>query len=120
VPSGSFRGEFRNYVFFVLDRTGLITLVGERIQDRKALVLDLASGQVRSSLGSGNPHGIKNCAVSPDGKTLAVSTYPDIAVQLWDIATGKLLRTLPDGPMDVRGVKSSSLAFSPDGKMLAR
>jgi WD40 repeat protein len=57
-------------------------------------------------------------AISPDGKVLAsvdihitlgaVDTH--LPVHLWDVATGKELRTLPG--------KVSALAFSPDGKTL--
>src|SRR5262249_28397114 len=52
-------------------------------------------------------------AFSPDGKTLAAqrSGIKESGVQLWDIATGKEIRTL-----DKAG---GPLAFSPDGKMLA-
>lgn len=50
-------------------------------------------------------------AFSPDGKTLAISGKP---VQLWDTASGALVKTIDHafGMVDV-------LAFSPDGKVLA-
>jgi WD40 repeat protein len=51
---------------------------------------------------------------SPDGKTLAAVSMPDGAVHLWEIATGKRL-ALAEGPKCL----FSSLAFAPDGRVLA-
>ena len=52
-------------------------------------------------------------AFSPDGKTLA-SGGADYAVKLWDVVTGKKIRTLWGHNEEV-----FSVAFSPDGKRLA-
>src|SRR5262249_2581599 len=52
-------------------------------------------------------------AFSPDGKLLASGGY-DRLVKLWEVASGKELRTLKDHSDTVY-----SLAFSPDGKLLA-
>ena len=51
-------------------------------------------------------------AFSPNGKTLAVAS-PGIAVQLWDVPTGKLKRAF------AHGSSMWSVSFSPDGKLLA-
>ncbi len=51
---------------------------------------------------------------SPDGKMLASGGPWDEAIELWDVATAKEIRTLP-----IHGYTVKSLAFSPDGKMLA-
>src|SRR5262249_5588055 len=53
------------------------------------------------------------CTFSPDGKALA-ARGPDMAIRLWETATGKQIRKLAADPEDV-----SPLAFSRDGKVLA-
>jgi WD40 repeat protein/uncharacterized caspase-like protein len=49
---------------------------------------------------------------SPDGRLLA--GVVDGAIQLFEAATGKLIRSLPEGSRSI-----STLSFSPDGKVLA-
>jgi WD40 repeat protein len=64
--------------------------------------------------------GVFSLAFSPDGKTLATAYGVDVLgprwgeVKLWDVASGKVLRTLhgEEGP-------AWAVAFSPDGKTLA-
>jgi RNA polymerase sigma factor (sigma-70 family) len=53
-------------------------------------------------------------AFSPDGQTLASAEGPAKTVQLWDVATGKELKTLEGHTKNVLDV-----VFSPDGKTLA-
>ena len=57
-----------------------------------------------------------NMVLSSDGKTLLTTStgYPNpTAVQLWEVASGKLIATLPDDHVGGPAV------FSPDGKTLA-
>jgi Planctomycete cytochrome C/WD domain, G-beta repeat len=56
---------------------------------------------------------ILDMTFSPDGSLLATTGY-DRLIKLWDVRTGKELRTLKDHSDSVYG-----LAFSPDGKLLA-
>jgi WD40 repeat protein len=56
--------------------------------------------------------GLVSVALAPDGKTLAATTLHN-SVQLWDVATGKALRSLAPGH------GTSALLFSPDGVLLA-
>jgi WD40 repeat protein len=61
----------------------------------------------------GPPGEVRNLAFSSDGKTLAASW--DRSVLLWDVASRKLLRK----PLTRHTDTVLTLAFSPDGKILA-
>src|SRR5437588_2638540 len=83
----------------------------------QAELWDVAYGKQLHAL-TGQPHFYK-VAFSPDGKTLASiggDVEPgkyEVAVKLWDVATGKE-RVLGKG----QPIRAFSLAFSPDGKTL--
>ena len=62
---------------------------------------------------TGHESSVNSVAFSPDGRSLATGSS-DGTVKLWDLATGRVIRTI-GGP--TAGVLS--VAFSPDGRMLA-
>ena len=54
-------------------------------------------------------------AVSPDGRRLALGCdYPDNAVRIWDLGRGRLLKAMTGHRNRV-----NSVAFSPDGRLIA-
>ncbi len=61
----------------------------------------------------GHSHGVWDVACSPDGLTL-VSGGADRFLRIWEIETGRLLKSLKGHTNDIRQV-----AFSPDGQTLA-
>jgi eukaryotic-like serine/threonine-protein kinase len=61
----------------------------------------------------GHSNVVTSVAVSPDGKTL-ISGSQDSTVRLWDLASRRLIATLPSF-----GGLVHSVAFSPDGKVFA-
>ena len=68
--------------------------------------------------------GVNAVAFSPDGRTL-VSGHDNGAIAVWDTATGKKLTVLGGAPVQMFSAGSptqnamNSVAFSPDGKVLA-
>ncbi|MFB7928237.1 helix-turn-helix domain-containing protein [Streptomyces sp. NPDC056039] len=72
---------------------------------------DVATGRTRTAHESEIDGQV--VAISPDGRTYAV-VRGDRSVQLRDVVTGKVRRTISDGPIGVNEV-----AFAPDGRTLA-
>jgi WD40 repeat protein len=65
----------------------------------------------------GHLDGVYSVAFSPDGKVLASSDSD--TVKLWDVATGKEIKTLAAQRDVGQGKGLSQVAFSPDGNTLA-
>jgi WD40 repeat protein len=82
---------------------------------------DVATGRRQGQLQQTPPRGVSRLVLSPDGQTIAAveiskedakGTYRNV-VTLWDRASGKPRAGIADESVN-------SLAFSPDGKVLAR
>jgi WD40 repeat protein len=82
-------------------------------------VWDAVSGMEISSLQFGEGHEVLDVAFSPEGDKVATARYADPPqVQLWDPASGQHRRDFfPGNPTD--DWWSRSIAFNPDGKLLA-
>ena len=93
---------------FSLD--GKIVAIGS--SDGNIYLSDLNTGELKFTL-TGHSEDVQRVVFSPDGKTLASSSYLDETVRIWDVRTGEHKRTLTEHTGDIEG-----LAFSPDGKTL--
>jgi hypothetical protein len=85
--------------------------MGHLDADGERLVIDLNTGAALLRLDGGTP--AYHHAVSPDGFTLAVGNQRG-EVELWDLRSGALTRTL-----QADGGPTMAVAFSPDGALLA-
>ncbi len=74
---------------------------------------DLNTGELKWTLPA-HQEEVERIVFSPDGRTLASSSYIDETVRIWDVHTGEHKRTLTGHTGDIAG-----LAFSPDSKTLA-
>jgi WD40 repeat protein len=63
-------------------------------------------------------YGAERLVFSPDGRLLATTTFFSDQIKLWDVATGRELRTLSNGGAG-QSTNVTALAFSPDSRRLA-
>jgi WD40 repeat protein len=84
------------------------------------LVWNLPEGELAYKISGADHFPFVNVVISPDGQYLATGNDYH-TVLIWRAADGELLQTLPMDPTEVMGESGqvSSLAFSPDGKLLA-
>jgi len=67
-------------------------------------------------VGTGNPGGVRSVAFSPDGRFAVSGSVNSPVMKLWEISTGREIRTIKaqsDGPGGIY-----SVAFSPDGRSI--
>jgi WD40 repeat protein len=89
--------------------------------DRTLRLWDAASGQLLRTINA-HSHNINSVVFSPDGRYLASGSYDprhlgipyDDTIKVWNVATGKQLGILEGQPDGI-----NSVAFSPDGRLLA-
>lgn len=74
-------------------------------------LVELATGEERSKIGR---RAVNAFAFSPDSRFLAVAEKNDNAIRTYDLITGKPVLRLQEHEAEI-----ASLAFSPDGKILA-
>src|SRR5262249_49054240 len=79
-------------------------------RENTVLLRDAATGKEQARL-PGKGRGIGILLFAPDGKMLAAAQEYEKGIDLWDVVTGKLIRTIP--------VQTGHLAFSTDGNTLA-
>ena len=83
--------------------------------DQSVQLWDVRSGRPREKrVLKGHTDAVMTVVFAPDSKTLA-SAGRDGSLRLWDVATGKLLRTIPDGIYYPNG-----LVYSPDGRSVIK
>lgn len=90
-------------------------LISSSMSDRGFMTWDAVTLKKSSRLGP--PPGaeiVKAVSVSPDNKTLASGGWNDGVIRLWEMQSGKELRSFRDFPGKVNG-----LAWSPDGRWVA-
>ena len=63
-------------------------------------------------------HALYAAAFSPDGEKLTVKNRDDV-MEIWDVLTRRRLCTLPDRSPNKSAALASTLAFTPDGEVLA-
>jgi WD40 repeat protein len=97
---------------FAFSPDGKVLAVGTRLPDAEAVKLyDAATGKLKARFRSGDRY-VSALAFSPDSKALAVARY-EKPMQLRDPTTGKVLAVVADMQFP------PSIAFSPDGRVLA-
>ncbi|MBI1315031.1 hypothetical protein GC176_27385 [bacterium] len=101
-----------NAVEFSADGSRLIAASGISGLYGEASIWDVATGQKLKTI-DGHRDTLYDATLSPDGKTLATTSY-DRQIELWNAATGESLRTLTGHNGAI-----FDLAFSPDGTILA-
>ena len=119
VLTGKLRGQNGSVTALAYSRDGRLLAVASGVSGVAGAIRLYAIGTngkptpQPTHLLTGHPDLIQDLAFSPDGKTLASCGY-DKLIKLWDVSSGKVIRTLREHSDSVYAV-----GFSPDGKLLA-
>ncbi len=97
-------------IAFTPDNSRLVTSVRESRDASAVVVWDLSAGKRLHEF----PAEAGGMALSPDGTLVACGGYR--LIQLYDLATGKLVREMRD--VEEKQLRVDSLTFTPDGKSL--
>ncbi|TDB92001.1 DUF1513 domain-containing protein [Actinomadura sp. 7K534] len=87
-----------------------------RSEGKKIRLSDVAEKRTARFL-SGHIESVGSVAFSQDGKLLASSSTLSDTVRIWDVASGRSLRDIPSEPL---AIFADDLAFTPDGRTLAK
>jgi RNA polymerase sigma factor (sigma-70 family) len=110
---GKVEGSESYYAYYAVVSPDGQTVATGNYQEGKIRLWDVATGKEQGHMAFGAMVFISGLAFSPDGKTLASTSYEG-TVRIWDVATCKELRRMAGTQ------KAASCAvFSPDGKLLA-
>jgi small GTP-binding protein len=93
-------------------------LLGSMSRDGTARIWDVAAREVLQTLPLErimSSSGVGQLAFSPDGQTIATIAGDPAVIELWDVQSGRLDRTLEG---HLAGL-ARGIAFSPDGRLLA-
>ncbi len=83
------------------------------INSLRNYLIDNAKHLFKGLIFTGDASYVSSVAFSPDGKSIASGSW-DKTIKLWEVSTGKLIKTLTGHNEYVE-----SVAFSPDGKTMA-
>ena len=89
--------------------------------DPKINVWDLTTGKLVNRFQVSDIEGVTSATLGNDSKSIVTTTL-DGAVTMWDLGTGKAMKTLVEAannPQNYDELYPTSTAFSPDGKTIA-
>ena len=107
-----FKVRQADWVCLAFSPDGKTLVAGSRLGN--VCLWDVEAGKELHKL-DGHANFVDALVFSPDGKTLAAASDQQEFIRLWDVATGKEVRSFTR----VEEERPRCLAFSPDGKVLA-
>ena len=105
-----------NFIGFTPDGKYLVNST-----DPKINVWDLTTGKLVNRFQVSDIEGVTSATLGNDSKSIVTTTL-DGAVTMWDLGTGKAMKTLVEAannPQNYDELYPTSTAFSPDGKTIA-